>query len=141
MGPTAAALSITDGSGLSRDNRVTPRLMVKLLADMYEDRKLGLDYIQTLAVGGESGTLKRRFGRPLTGKVYAKSGYINGVSALSGYLILPSTEPGSPHHAIAFSLLFNEIKQPVPIATVKTVQERIVELIDQVYRPVEMAAP
>lgn len=141
LGTAAAVLSIADGSGLSRDNHVTTRLVVKLLQNMYEDRKLGFDYIQTLAVGGETGTLKKRFRRPLTGKVYAKSGYINGVSALSGYLLLPGAEPGAPHHAIAFSLVFNEINKPVPISTVTTVQERIVALVDQAYQPIEMAAP
>ncbi len=141
LGITAAVISIADGSGLSRDNRVTPRLIVRLLQNMYADRKLGYDYMQTLAVGGETGTLRRRFLGPLSGKVYAKSGYISGVSALSGYLVRPGVKDGSSYHVIAFSLVFNEINKQVPISTIKAVQERIVALVDQAYQPIEMAAP
>jgi len=77
-----------DGSGLSRDNRVSARAISALL-----ERVLGADpaaarrYRDSLAVMGEKGTLEGRLGgTPADGRVFAKTGWITGVSSLSGYL-------------------------------------------------------
>ena len=94
---------------------------------MYEDKALGEDYIQSLAVGGVRGTLEKRFTGQLKDKIYAKTGYINGVSCLSGYLFLPGDD--NEHHAVAFCLMFNDIREPVPISRVKAVQDDIGRLI------------
>jgi D-alanyl-D-alanine carboxypeptidase/D-alanyl-D-alanine-endopeptidase (penicillin-binding protein 4) len=75
-----------DGSGLSRENRVTARQLTELLAAVLEldARTAGL-YRDSLAVAGETGTLgKRMRDSPAAGRVRAKTGFIAGVSSLSG---------------------------------------------------------
>lgn len=93
-------IEISDGSGLARDNRVSAGLLVKLLQKMEENEHFE-SFKSSLAVGGESGTLERRLReRHVKGKVFAKTGYINGVRALSGYLF-------TDDRRIAFSILMN----------------------------------
>ena len=129
----AAKVVIADGSGLSRDNRVTARILVQMLRRMYEDPRIGLDFRQSLSVSGVRGTLKKRFGAGLKNRVAGKTGFIDGVCALSGYVFRPSTSNDSSHseRAVAFSLLFNNVKHPVRIRDIKNVQDRIISLIDQ----------
>lgn len=91
---------ISDGSGLSRDNRVTAGMLVELLKEM-EGSPHFESFRDSLAVAGESGTLARRLNdRSLRGNVYAKTGYIRGVRALSGYLL-------TENRRLAFSMLMN----------------------------------
>jgi serine-type D-Ala-D-Ala carboxypeptidase/endopeptidase (penicillin-binding protein 4) len=72
-----------DSSGLSYANRVSPSGIVRLL-DLMEDRPWGEDLREALPEGGE-GTLRRRL---LRIPVYAKTGTLSSVSALSGYVWL-----------------------------------------------------
>lgn len=104
--PTEGIL-LDDGSGLSKENRVTARLLATLLARMHglPDWKVWMD---SMAVAGDSGTLKKRFHGPLEGKVFAKTGYINGVSALSGYIDCGQGK------WVAFSFLYNKITSTAP---------------------------
>lgn len=91
---------LADGSGLASANRVTARSLAKTLALMARRSDAEL-YVASMAVGGESGTLKKRmYDKRLKGRVYAKTGYINGVRALSGYL-------HGTRHRVAFSILMN----------------------------------
>lgn len=75
---------VADGSGLSEAGRVTCRLMAALLAsapDLLRDR---------LAVAGRTGTLEHRFrGTSVEGRLLAKTGSVDGVAALAGYLDRP----------------------------------------------------
>lgn len=85
-GLTAVEAELFDGSGLSTYNRVTPRGMATFLR-WAAAQPWGNDWRGMMPVGGESGTLARRFrGTPLEGKVYAKTGSLHGVNALSGYM-------------------------------------------------------
>jgi D-alanyl-D-alanine carboxypeptidase/D-alanyl-D-alanine-endopeptidase (penicillin-binding protein 4) len=77
--PTAGLVA-RDGSGLSKENRVSARTMYGVLQAM-RDEPL---FVESLAAGGE-GTLRRRY-RDLGERVRAKTGTIDGVSALSGYV-------------------------------------------------------
>ena len=141
LGTTAAMVAIADGSGLSRENRVTARIMVQMLRSMHEDPQIGLDFRESLSISGLRGTLKNRFGAPFKNRVLGKTGYIDGVSTLSGYMFLTSDsdDGNDPKRTIAFSLLFNNIKHPVRIRDVKDVQDRIIGLVDQSYRRVARA--
>lgn len=77
-----------DGSGLSRGNRVSARQIVALLESVVaSDSDSARYFLDSLAVSGEAGTLSSRMkSGPAAGRVRAKTGFINGVSALSGYV-------------------------------------------------------
>jgi len=98
----ASKIEIVDGSGLSRDNRVTSRMLSDLLVVMshHKDRKAFFD---SLGVAGEDGTIGKRM-LDLKGRVHAKTGFIGGVRSLSGYV-----QNDSSGHWIAFSIIYNGI--------------------------------
>ena len=76
---------LTDGSGLSSDNLVTPRAVVALL--QYVKRQpWGADFLSTLPIAGVDGTLEDRLkSTRAVGLVQAKTGGLEHVHALSGY--------------------------------------------------------
>jgi len=76
-----------DGSGLSRMNRLTPRQLTTVLR-WATDRPYAAAFTHALAHGGERGsTLRNRFKQAsIANRIRAKTGYLNGVRALSGYL-------------------------------------------------------
>lgn len=78
-------LPLSDGSGQSRYNLISPLIIVQLLNHMYHDPNFSVFY-KALSVNGKSGTLAARMKtKELTGKVVAKTGSVTGISALSGY--------------------------------------------------------
>ncbi|NES23199.1 MAG: D-alanyl-D-alanine carboxypeptidase/D-alanyl-D-alanine-endopeptidase [Symploca sp. SIO3E6] len=100
---------ITDGSGLSRHNRVSPEAIVQTLKLMAQTPEAEV-YRASLPVAGVSGTLKHRFqDTPLQGNLQAKTGGMTGVSALSGYLDLPN------YQSLVFSVMVNRTEQPAAI--------------------------
>ena len=89
VGATPGAVLLSDGSGLSRLDRVQPGALTRLLAAVAgRDRGRLFPVLSGLPVAGFDGTLERRFrtGRGLAaaGVVRAKTGTLNGVSALAG---------------------------------------------------------
>lgn len=90
-----------DGSGLSRRNVATPRSLVTTLRAMYYTPQKDVFYA-SLPVAGVTGTLRNRMkGTPAQGTVYAKTGTLRGVRALSGYM-------KHPHFGmVVFSILAN----------------------------------
>ncbi|MGH9745803.1 MAG: D-alanyl-D-alanine carboxypeptidase/D-alanyl-D-alanine endopeptidase [Candidatus Acidiferrales bacterium] len=83
---------LTDGSGLSGDNLVTPRAVVVLL--QYINRQpWGADFLATLPIAGVDGTLEDRMKNTrAVGLVQAKTGGLEHVHALSGYATTLSGE-------------------------------------------------
>ncbi|WP_338762763.1 D-alanyl-D-alanine carboxypeptidase [Bernardetia sp. ABR2-2B] len=80
-----------DGSGLSRYNLFTPRNFVEMLKSIRKD--MGEEKLfETLAIGGEAGTLKRRyeFSRNSKPFLYGKTGTISNNHCLSGFLVTKS---------------------------------------------------
>ena len=74
----------SDGSGMSTYNRVSPRAAVALLR-WAAVQPWGKAWSASLPIAGVDGTLKRRFvGTPLAGNLSAKTGSLNGTSAISG---------------------------------------------------------
>jgi len=75
----------TDGSGLSRDDLVTPRAVVQLLR--YDAlQPWGADYIATFPIAGVDGTLETRLKDPVaSGRIEAKTGALDHVRAISGF--------------------------------------------------------
>jgi len=84
LGVPAQEFNIDDGSGLSRQNRLTTHAISRLLLDQYRGSHWELFRV-SLAVGGEDGTIEKHFGETrYRGRIHAKTGYISGVRALSG---------------------------------------------------------
>ena len=92
--------SMADASGLSRLNRVSPEDITHALAKAYEDPDISEEFIASLPIAGVDGTLKKRF-RNLKGKVYAKTGYLEGARSLSGYVF------GKNGRVYVFSIISN----------------------------------
>lgn len=113
---------LDDGCGLSRKNAISAGAIVRVLADGFHG-SASKTFVGSLAVGGMDGTLDNRFGGSLRGRVFAKSGYINQVSALSGYL------RAADGNWYAFSILMNDVPSGTN-GTAKEMQERIVQAID-----------
>jgi D-alanyl-D-alanine carboxypeptidase/D-alanyl-D-alanine-endopeptidase (penicillin-binding protein 4) len=130
LGTEAASVAIADGSGMSRDNRLTPKVIVRLLGAMHDKKQLAPVYRQSLARPGQEGTLDDRL-KQVPGRVYAKSGYLNGVSALSGYIQV-ATDAGN-EKTLAFSFLFNGFSPPLHNHDMKKLQDQMVELIAATY--------
>lgn len=78
---------ISDGSGLSRYNAVSPTQLTKLLNAMPAQRLAYPAFLIGLPVAGVDGTLATRLAGPGTrGRLRAKTGSMSGVSGLAGYL-------------------------------------------------------
>jgi D-alanyl-D-alanine carboxypeptidase/D-alanyl-D-alanine-endopeptidase (penicillin-binding protein 4) len=76
---------LSDGSGLSRDDLVTPRAVVRLLRYISQ-QPWGADYIATFPIAGVDGTLENRLkDTDASGRVLAKTGSLEHVRAMSGY--------------------------------------------------------
>ena len=112
-----------DGSGLSRQNLVTPHAIAQLLRYAAE-QPWGASYRDTLPVAGMDGSLAERL-KDLSPRahVYAKTGSLGGVKALSGYA---TTDRGEQ---VAFSILTNNFNLPNKrvIETIDAVVEQIVQ--------------
>jgi D-alanyl-D-alanine carboxypeptidase/D-alanyl-D-alanine-endopeptidase (penicillin-binding protein 4) len=131
-------LRVADGSGLSRENKVPPALMTAWLRSFHRDAELAPVLRSSLAVMGRTGTLERRLGgappaegqRAAVGARYvprgtvvrAKSGTIDSVSGLSGYVI-------GPRRTLCFSIMVNGYSGSS--ATARDLQDRIVMLLAQ----------
>ncbi|WP_027378329.1 D-alanyl-D-alanine carboxypeptidase/D-alanyl-D-alanine endopeptidase [Chryseobacterium daeguense] len=111
-------LNYMDGSGLSRSNNVTPISQVKFLSSLMEE-KYYKTYFNSLPVGGQSGTLKRMFMGTGNGQVFAKTGTLNKVKTLAGYM---KTNSGK---TLVFSLMVNNYAGSVDM--VKKRMEKILE--------------
>lgn len=108
-----------DGSGLSHSHRVTPIAQVKFLAGLMK-RPYYDSFYQTLPIAGTTGTLKRMFVNNYeTGKIVAKTGTLNRVKTLAGYI---NTTTGK---RLTFSILIKNYNGSV--AQVKRKMEELLE--------------
>jgi D-alanyl-D-alanine carboxypeptidase/D-alanyl-D-alanine-endopeptidase (penicillin-binding protein 4) len=110
-----------DGSGISPDDRIAPRAYTQLLA-YASQQPWGAAWRDTLPVAGVDGTLSGRFANSsLKGRMWAKTGTLNEVNALSGYLTAASGK------TLAFSILVNG-RRPGSDAEARAI-DRIAEAI------------
>ena len=95
-----------DGSGLSRHNLVTPAAVVQLYTYMGKQSRFSQPWRDSLTIGGVDGTLRGRFkGTRASGNVRGKTGTIDQVSALSGYVRTPAGEE------LVFSMVVNGVNE------------------------------
>jgi len=79
-------LVLENGSGLSRSEQISTRDLARLLQHGWNSPLLP-EYLASLPIPGVDGTLRRRLnGSPAAGQAHLKSGYLDGVRALAGYL-------------------------------------------------------
>lgn len=79
--------SVVDGSGISRFDQITPGAIVGLLEVMYFDINNYNDFYNALAITGVDGTLRSRMiGSSAENNFHGKTGSLNGVTSLAGYL-------------------------------------------------------
>ncbi len=93
--------SISDGSGLSREDLVAPNATVKLLLYMAHSPRFQA-FFDSLPVSGIDGTLAHRLSaNDVKGRIHAKTGSVEHVNTLSGYMDLPSGK------RLVFSIMAN----------------------------------
>lgn len=110
-GVKANAIALSDGSGMSTYNRMSPRGTVTLLR-WIDTQPWSAAWRATLPIGGVDGTLARRFkGTSLEGRIFAKTGSLNATSALSGYLVARSGR------VLTFSAFANDVPAGVSATT------------------------
>ena len=123
IGVPESQFHLDDGCGLSKQNGVSAHAMVSVLCYDYFGPNSKL-FQSTLAIAGVDGTLDDRFrGTDLKGRVVGKSGFVNGVSCLSGFLHAKDGQ------AYAFSILMNGIPDKSNSGA-KFLQEKIVRAVD-----------
>jgi D-alanyl-D-alanine carboxypeptidase/D-alanyl-D-alanine-endopeptidase (penicillin-binding protein 4) len=102
-------------------------MLANWLVSLYRDSATRDEFVASLPQAGEEGTLKRRFqGTSLKSDVRAKTGYLTGVSAISGYIT--STETG---RKLVFSIITNDKPNKVALSTIRALEEKIVLLGDE----------
>ena len=127
------AMSLSDGSGLSRYNRIAPSAMARLLRAMWRHDEYRA-FFAGLPVAAVDGTLRRRLaGTPAEENVRAKTGSLSSARALSGYLTDGSGE------TLVFSLMVNDYDVPGSVAV--ALEDLIIEQVALYRRPVEPGWP
>lgn len=117
--PTEAV--IHDGSGLSRQDFLTPRTLVRVLDVMRQSPEFNTLW-NALPVAGHSGTLDTRMrGTAADGNAHAKTGSMTAVRSLSGYVVAPN------QHMIEFSIIANNFV--TRSSSVARVQDAIVSYL------------
>ncbi len=101
-GKAPAGFHMDDGSGLSVLDRASARDFIELLSFMAKSPMFD-SYWQTLPEAGVAGGLRRMGGTPAAGNLRAKTGTIDNVSSLSGYVRSRNGEQ------LAFSIISNRV--------------------------------
>jgi len=105
LGYGSSSYTLVDGSGLSKQNRISPDQIIDVLKTMYHDFSVRAEYSSSLGVMGVDGSLQDRLKNfPKKRYIRAKTGTLNGSNSLSGYIGADGGEE------IAFSILVNTRK-------------------------------
>ncbi len=116
LGLAPGSFRADNGSGLFAATEVSAHQLVTLLTAAHADYRIGPDLLGSLPIGGVDGTLARRWhGQPAQGRVRAKTGTLDKVMSLAGYVATDSRVP------LAFVIVINDIppgQRPVARAVV-----------------------
>ncbi len=107
---THNAIDISDGSGLSRKNRVSAKFFCSFLKSMAQSPVIQ-DYIYTLerAGNGEYKNLLKKYPKSIKDRIHLKSGTMNGVKCYSGYI---DANKKGKNNRIVFSIMINNSSEP-----------------------------
>jgi D-alanyl-D-alanine carboxypeptidase/D-alanyl-D-alanine-endopeptidase (penicillin-binding protein 4) len=111
---------LSDGSGLSRYNLISPQQVTSLLFYLYHRFEYAPEFLTLLPTSGVDGTLKSRMvGTGVKRKIRAKTGTMSGISSLSGYCITNSGK------ILIFSIMMeNYVANP---SYVRNLQDKILK--------------
>ena len=109
LGVEPSSYFLADGSGLSRQNLVSPEAIAQTLQLIMQTPQ-GEIYRNSLSLAGINGTLRRRFrDTPVQGNLWGKTGTLTGVTTLAGYLYTPNYQP------MVISIMVNQSQQQATI--------------------------
>lgn len=112
---------VKNGSGLFDANRTTALSLAKVLREAFRDPAISSEFVAHLAIGGVDGTLQSRFRNHRASRIVrAKTGTLNSVATLSGYVLGP---PGKG--PVAFSILVNDV--PGKVSGSRQAMDKVVE--------------
>lgn len=116
-GVPAGSYEVKNGSGLYGGVFLSPKQLVAFLRHVWGQKKAREPFLESLPVAGKSGTMRARMRKTAgAGRVHAKTGTLDDVITLSGYV---QTKGG---RWLAFSVLVNDLKEPA--ATARRLQDR-----------------
>lgn len=136
-GVATRGLALGNGSGLYDTNRISAAQITTLLGSVHRDFRIASDYLASLSIMGADGTTRRRLRETEARRwIRAKTGTLDGISALSGYAGALGRAP------IAFSILVNDLGRG-DTARAREAQNRIAELLARhaAGQPLTDAAP
>lgn len=103
VGIPRGSFVMKNGSGLNDTNRISARQIVQVLAWAREQLLVAPELLTSLPVAGRDGTVRNRMGgTPAQGRIRAKTGTLQNVTALSGY----ATSVGG--RELAFAIMVND---------------------------------
>jgi len=123
LGMPEAGYRADNGSGLFDATEVSARQLTMVLGAAHRDFRVGPDLVASLPVGGVDGTLAKRWtGHPAKGRVRAKTGTLDKVTTLAGYLAFDG------EHPLGFAILVNDIP-PGQRAGARTAADDIIDAL------------
>jgi D-alanyl-D-alanine carboxypeptidase/D-alanyl-D-alanine-endopeptidase (penicillin-binding protein 4) len=123
IGLPAAGYRVDNGSGLFDATEVSAKQVTTLLRAAHRDFRVGPDLVASLPVGGVDGTLAKRWrGHAAAGRIRAKTGTLDKVIALAGYVAIDSQRP------VGFAILVNDIP-PGQRASARTAADEILDAL------------
>jgi D-alanyl-D-alanine carboxypeptidase/D-alanyl-D-alanine-endopeptidase (penicillin-binding protein 4) len=123
IGLPAAGYRVDNGSGLFDATEVSARQVTTLLRAAHRDFRVGPDLVASLPIGGVDGTLAKRWrGHAAAGRIRAKTGTLDKVIALAGYVAIDSQRP------VGFAILMNDIP-PGQRASARTAADEILDAL------------
>lgn len=130
----ATGLNAVDGSGLSKSNKVSARMLAQLLLKTYNNDRYRIIY-GGLPIGGVNGTMRHRFLKSAPeaiGLVRAKTGTLNGTVSMAGYV------QGGDHEYI-FVAIADQI--PKGNSAAKAARAALDKAIAKFAKPIANASP
>ena len=102
IGLDSNSVEIENPSGFSRGNKITAQSLARVLSEIKQNFKIFPSFAESLPMAGLDGTLKRRMkNTKAEGFIRAKTGYLDGVITLAGYIGKSNGE------ILTFTFLYN----------------------------------